>query len=524
MHDMTMEKQQWKEFQAKFKGTGACTIYAAREMLVQEYVQEERKRQEEQERKRPKVVGGNSKQRDGYASKSTDEKAKRRESTQRREGFDSMVSGVMGLPKPQVQAPIHNRRSSFSFGFSADSSSFRPTQRRSSIGSALPRQQRRSSLGGVIASSSQSKRGSFSGGIASLSEMKSLSAYLSKFVADDTDEDEEDNDEGERTTGNMCALSQRRRVSATSTISRCSYYDEPVETEVDGEIKTFSNDRGEGKGIMFALSQRRRLSVTSTISRCSYDDDPVETEADGEIKTFSNEGGEKKGIMFALSQRRRLTATSTISRCSYDDDPAEIEADGEIKTFSNDEGERKGIMFALSQIRRLSTTSMSSHCSYYDDPVEIETNGEIKTFSMKEEDILVDFPSVPRCLSLPSILASGKSGAEKDCDPGDEGGGPIFHVETIRATRRASSTNYPPHSDTEMSAFRSTAYISAGLHDEADSVKPVDWVDGDEDEKFTHEEHEEFVKPANWIDYDEEDSDEDEDKYESACVYTKSAT
>jgi hypothetical protein len=477
MHDMTMEKQQWKEFQAKFKGTGACTIYAAREMLVQEYVQEERKRQEEQERKRPKVVGGNSKQRDGYASKSTDEKAKRRESTQRREGFDSMVSGVMGLPKPQVQAPIHNRRSSFSFGFSADSSSFRPTQRRSSIGSALPRQQRRSSLGGVIASSSQSKRGSFSGGIASLSEMKSLSAYLSKFVADDTDEDEEDNDEGERTTGNMCALSQRRRVSATSTISRCSYYDEPVETEVDGEIKTFSNDRGEGKGIMFALSQRRRLSVTSTISRCSYDDDPVETEADGEIKTFSN-----------------------------------------------DEGERKGIMFALSQIRRLSTTSMSSHCSYYDDPVEIETNGEIKTFSMKEEDILVDFPSVPRCLSLPSILASGKSGAEKDCDPGDEGGGPIFHVETIRATRRASSTNYPPHSDTEMSAFRSTAYISAGLHDEADSVKPVDWVDGDEDEKFTHEEHEEFVKPANWIDYDEEDSDEDEDKYESACVYTKSAT
>ena len=477
MHDMTMEKQQWKEFQAKFKGTGACTIYAAREMLVQEYVQEERKRQQEQERKRPKVVGGNSKQRDGYASKSTDEKAKRRESTQRREGFDSMVSGVMGLPKPQVQAPIHNRRSSFSFGFSADSSSFRPTQRRSSIGSALPRQQRRSSLGGVIASSSQSKRGSFSGGIASLSEMKSLSAYLSKFVADDTDEDEEDNDEGERTTGNMCALSQRRRVSATSTISRCSYYDEPVETEVDGEIKTFSNDRGEGKGIMFALSQRRRLSGTSTISRCSYDDDPVETEADGEIKTFSN-----------------------------------------------DEGERKGIMFALSQIRRLSTTSMSSHCSYYDDPVEIETNGEIKTFSMKEEDILVDFPSVPRCLSLPSILASGKSGAEKDCDPGDEGGGPIFHVETIRATRRASSTNYPPHSDTEMSAFRSTAYISAGLHDEADSVKPVDWVDGDEDEKFTHEEHEEFVKPANWIDYDEEDSDEDEDKYESACVYTKSAT
>lgn len=346
------EKQQWKDFKAEMAMKGVRTSYAARQLLVQEYVHQEMKRKAEAGPNLPhrakadhrasqssiiisrrdwdddgsetstndfeeslaslssmgvsmsrSIGGGQSiasheqrarrgslkicvqhpdevssdKRRSslnfgqfvcmGMDTSSKEEQTRRRASIERRQAFDTLVNKtVNGVENPKPR-PKTERRQSFTFGLTSWKESSLPEStplRRASTSGAG--EQRRGSL-----DTSSSRRGSFQ---TAVSEIQQLSAYLSTFVDDDSDEEDKGN--------------ENEPSSATC---------EPVYADSKTELPSSVDNR--------MRCQRRASSVSTTSTSLSIQEyEPVEIETDGTIKLFSAKAEDEILVDFPSSPRK----------------------------------------------------------------------------------------------------------------------------------------------------------------------------------------------------------------------------
>lgn len=200
-----------------------------------------------------------------------EEKAKKQASTDRREGFDTMVNDMLGTSRsvPKAQRPVMERRGSFaSMSFSTGlTETYSPQQRRSSIDNSFitlqqQQQQRQTSLGSMNHSPKQERRASF--GVGVVEDMHQFITYSSRLVV--ADESDALHDESNEESINIGLSSPLTNVSANSS------YSEPVEIDTDGKVKMFSSIREDE--ILVDFPRLPRGTSLPTISSDDDDDAP----------------------------------------------------------------------------------------------------------------------------------------------------------------------------------------------------------------------------------------------------------
>jgi len=402
------DRQQWKEFQAKIRQSGATTVYAARALLVKDYVDQERQRKEddsfsksddddeidaivrgarrrsisadeilssiddsvkistmrrgsaassysladddrshESMRSRNLHDSGSLSGREGRGSISgsqrhpkrssfsfslkqltgmlpREEKARRHLATERREGFNTMVSGMLGREKPK-----HMRRagSVTSLNLSVETRHVNSQQRRASVDAAIPApRQRLDSNGSVDTSSSQPQRSSFSGVV---EDMKQLSAYLSKLDADDYDTEEEEAKNTELT------INRKIGSSPLAIVSTSSSYSEPVEIATDGKVKMFSLNEDE---VLVDFPSRSRQTSLPTTGSCEDHDVYLDYEYNEEIPMQATPAKRAStgGISGQMSMKTTTFESSSYSTVGLATPTSEM---GTCHLLADDEGE-----------------------------------------------------------------------------------------------------------------------------------------------------------------------------------------
>ena len=307
-----MEGQQWKDFQAKLRQSGANSVYSTREMLVREFVVQERHRQSDDDDiasrgsgvvvprrssdisiKAPMMTKGNissyARSRDSLATQANgwssfsqmvsvnmESTTKQRLANQRQQDFDSMVCVAMGKPKAeqhQVKKERTRRRNSISFGTSPDMVPNRPMMQRSSMidfrgcrGKGRPRS---ASLGEEFSDSLYAEECVIDAQTGALTNMNSIHACLVSATSEKNVAAEDgvkvDDAEGGSMWSKFAPLLVRR-VSSVLTSSISSNDAKVSEIAVDDEIKTFAVSEEDVLVDFPPMGRRRSSSVPKVIA------------------------------------------------------------------------------------------------------------------------------------------------------------------------------------------------------------------------------------------------------------------